>query len=76
MKYIAMTLVLLLASCGEPVRGGNITGKYTTIHYGLLGPTTEYYLQLKKNDRTGKVNVTKEAWEQATAGMAWPFEVK
>lgn len=79
MRRIAMTLALLaLVGCSDPVRGGNIIGKYTKIHDGgfLDEDTVKYYLQLKKNDRTGRVEVTKEAWEQAAAGMVWPFEVK
>jgi len=77
MKYIALLLILLLASCGASIRGGSITGKYTTYQEGFLNKDTiRYYLQLTKNDQAGEVEVTKEAWEQAKSGMVWPFEVK
>ena len=78
MKRIALLLILLLASCGPAVRGGNIIGKYTKMHDGglLEDDYIRYYLQLQNNDSTGGVEVTKEAWEQAKSGMVWPFEVK
>ena len=79
MKRIVMTLALLtLISCSDPIRGGNITGKYTKIQQGGIfeEDTVKYYLQLQKNGENGRVLVTREAWEQAKSGMMWPFEVK
>ena len=78
MKYIAMMLVLMLASCGPSVQGGNITGKYTKLEKGGLikEDRTLYFLQLTKHGQTGEVEVTKEAWDQAKSGMVWPFEVR
>lgn len=76
MRCAALMLVLMLASCGETIRGGSITGKHTKLHRGVVTDTIQYYLQVKKNGQSGKVEVTKAAWDQAQQGMQWPFEIK
>lgn len=76
MKYIAIILMLLLVGCSEPIRGGNIVGKYTKLTEGIMEDTIQYYLQLQKSGQTGDVEVTEEAWNQAKSGLTWPFEVK
>ncbi len=77
-RSVLVAAMLLLASCGPAVQGGNITGKYTKMHDGGLmeDDYIRYYLQLTKSDNTGVVEVTQAAWDQARAGMVWPFEVK
>ncbi len=78
MKRAAIMLMLVLAGCGEAIHGGTITGKFTKIDKGTVftDNVTLYYLTVKKNDQTGEVEVTQEAWDQASSGMTWPFEVK
>lgn len=76
MRRATILLALLLVGCGETIRGGSITGKHTTLHRGITTDTIQYYLQVKKNGQSGKVEVTKAAWDQATQGMQWPFEIK
>ncbi len=76
MRALAILSLLMLVSCGDKIRGGVITGKYTKIASGLVTDTTKYYLQVKKNNQLGVVEVTKDAWRQAKQGSTWPFEVK
>lgn len=76
MRCAAILLALMLTGCGEEIRGGSIIGKHTKLHRGITTDTIQYYLQVKKNGQSGKVEVTKAAWDQAKQGMTWPFEIK
>lgn len=75
-RAMMLILLLTLVSCGAPLRGGKIVGKHTKIYRGIMEDTTQYYLQLEKNEQTGTVEVTKAAWNQAHTGLTWPFEVE
>lgn len=66
----------MLVSCGDKIRGGAVTGKFTKIKSGVVTDITQYFLQLKKNNQLGVVEVTEDAWKQAKQGSTWPFEVK
>jgi len=77
----SLLLVLLLASCGSHVTGGDITGKYIEHHHmangrGEYEDKACYYLSIMKDAQSGAIEVTEKAWEQALVGMKWPFEVK
>ena len=74
-------LLLCLMSCGSPITGGAITGKYTAHHSisngnGHAADAVCYYLTVFDNGKYGTIEVNEKAWNQATTGMKWPFEVK
>ena len=75
MKQLVI-IMLLLCSCTPPIHGGRITGKTTTIYRGVVKDDVSYFLEIERDGRTAIVRVSEQAWNQATKGMEWPFEVK
>jgi len=77
MKVLALLLLLTLTACGDPpLTGGAIIGKKMKVIGGIIEDTNKYYIQVKKGQRTGEIQVSEDAWKQAKDGMQWPFEVK
>jgi hypothetical protein len=76
MKQLAIVALLILASCNNSVRGGKIIGKTTRVYQGVIEDRIYYMLELERDGSTGMIEVTERAWNQATKGMEWPFEVK
>lgn len=76
MKYVALLMTLLLSSCNPPINGGKIIGKSTQVYQGVVKDRVYYMLELERDGRTGTIEVTEKAWNQATKEMEWPFEVK
>lgn len=70
---VGLTLVLTT----PPITSGTIINKYVDIRHGMARDTTSYYLVIQDRERrSGNVQVTQQAWNQAAEGMKWPFEIK